>query len=491
MHGNNSLITSNKMGVFMKKQLLLLTLVSTILFSGLTGMEKQDQDFLSQLPVELLDMILADPSTTPKSFALIKGSCKALNEATEQNFAKEKVLGHWFYENKTTPLHTIAFQADGNLKTLTSGDQRVICDVRRLLAFLIRKPGLNPIGYSLDVNQLDCNQTALDYAIRKENGWLAAFLRWFGGHETYFIGGQDNPQNSFEEILRHLRDSNIVVNNKLVCIHLLNKGIRNVNPDTFSNIVENYDVASLNLSGNPITNLPASIGDMTRLKQLFLSPDRLRELPSEIGNLINLETLLLTGPDLSFHAPLLEGLPETLGQLENLRDLRIKHLRLTSLPRSITNLRKLLSINLEGNSLDEEAIKLIAEIRSLKELNLPSNNLNTIPDSIRNLEKLETIDLARNSLTTEEVAKLGVLSSLTWLNLQDNQELTQLPDELRNLEMLEVLVLEGCSNLEALPAWLPELENLKAIILPSGQFAPDNSEIIDNLREHEINVVIS
>lgn len=49
----------------------------------------------------------------------------------------------------------------------------------------------------------------------------------------------------------------------------------------------------LDLSGCRLTTLPESIGDLTQLKKLDLRYNQLQSLPESIGNLIQLQTLSL------------------------------------------------------------------------------------------------------------------------------------------------------------------------------------------------------
>jgi Leucine-rich repeat (LRR) protein len=48
------------------------------------------------------------------------------------------------------------------------------------------------------------------------------------------------------------------------------------------------DLRSLDLSGNALARLPASLGGLAALRQLDLSSNRLTELPPELGRLFKL-----------------------------------------------------------------------------------------------------------------------------------------------------------------------------------------------------------
>jgi hypothetical protein len=143
---------------------------------------------------------------------------------------------------------------------------------------------------------------------------------------------------------------------------------------------------------NDLTALPESIGNLTNLKTLNLEENGLRELPESIGNLTNLETLDLYMNELS-------ALPKSIGNLTNLETLNLYGNYLSALPESIGNLTNLKTLNLEGNGL-RELPKSIGNLTNLETLDLYANELTELPESIGNLmkSKMKSIDVGYNKL---------------------------------------------------------------------------------------------
>jgi len=102
-------------------------------------------------------------------------------------------------------------------------------------------------------------------------------------------------------------------------------------------------ITTLDLSRKGLTRLPDDIFDgFSNLKTLYLSDNQLTELPDSIGNLTKLERLSLVMNQLT-------ELPEWIGNLTNLIKLELNINQLTELPDSIGNLTNLERLYLDGN----------------------------------------------------------------------------------------------------------------------------------------------
>ena len=86
--------------------------------------------------------------------------------------------------------------------------------------------------------------------------------------------------------------------------------------------------------------LPDSIGNLKNLRILDLSNNKLETLPDSIGNLTNLEELYLSN---NYH---FSKLPDSIGNLKKLEVLELEKTSLKSLPESLENLTNLKELSL-------------------------------------------------------------------------------------------------------------------------------------------------
>ena len=110
-------------------------------------------------------------------------------------------------------------------------------------------------------------------------------------------------------------------------------------------------VVSLTLADNRLTgSIPASLGDLTDLRRLYLYDNRLTgSIPASLSNLTNLEHLFLDANDLSL------AIPSSLGRLANLTAVGLSRNRLAGrIPSSLGNLPNLGQLDLHHNRLTGE-----------------------------------------------------------------------------------------------------------------------------------------
>ena len=184
------------------------------------------------------------------------------------------------------------------------------------------------------------------------------------------------------------------------------------------------------------------IGVRTMTTNTFSKGDsRLTNLPSSIGDLKKLEYIDLDNNNLT-------SLPSSIGNLEKLEHLSLKKNSLESLPSSIGNLKKLEFLMLNNNNLTKLPSS-IGNLTNLIELNLEGNNLTKLPESIGNLTNLKILELDYNNLTSlpESFSKL---TNLEYIGLTGNK-LTSLPNEIGRLPNLKSIYINGNPNLRIIP----------------------------------------
>lgn len=199
-----------------------------------------------------------------------------------------------------------------------------------------------------------------------------------------------------------------------------------------------------------LTELPASLWELTQLQSLDLSYNQLTVLPEAIGQLTQLQSL-----DLSYNQ--LTALPEAIGQLTQLQSLHLSHNQLTALPEAIGQLTQLQSLDLSSNRLTALP-ESIGKLTQLSELILWVNNFRAMPEVLRCLKQLKILHFGTNQL--QELPNwIGDLKSLEQLVLFANN-LSDLPVSLSQLVQLQSLSI-AINYFTLLPKCIFKLRELK------------------------------
>jgi GTPase SAR1 family protein len=173
----------------------------------------------------------------------------------------------------------------------------------------------------------------------------------------------------------------------------------------------------LNLSGQNLTALPESLGQLTHLTVLDLHNNQLSIVPDSLGQLTNLTTLDLSDNQLSI-------VPDSLGQLTNLTALDLSDNQLSIVPDSLGQLTNLTALFLSDNQLSGVPESL-GQLTNLTELFLHNNQLSSVPESLGQLTNLTTLYLHDNPLTfpPPEIVEQGTAAILAYL--QEQQDASQ------------------------------------------------------------------
>ncbi|MFX0114063.1 MAG: leucine-rich repeat domain-containing protein [Candidatus Hodarchaeota archaeon] len=196
----------------------------------------------------------------------------------------------------------------------------------------------------------------------------------------------------------------------------------------------------------------------TKLTSLSLSRLKLTTLPKSISNLKHLQILHLDDN-------LMSSLPESLGELKELKRLFLENNQLASLPESIGELTKLEHLNLHNNQLTSLPERF-GNLVSLEYLNLRKNRISSLPENFGNLKSLEALYTDDNELSALPKS-FGKLSNLREMESRRNQ-LTSLPQSIGNLAKLRRLDLEE-NKLTSLPESINNATSLYTLNAKNNQ----------------------
>lgn len=165
--------------------------------------------------------------------------------------------------------------------------------------------------------------------------------------------------------------------------------IRNVSIGTAATY-EDGRVVAVNLNKRGMTVLPDAVGSLTELRDLRIENNAIQELPSFIGKCAKLDTLYVGGNDLT-------TLPAEIGDCSSLTFLTTGDNRITELPGEIGKLRKLYHFSMQRNQLTTLPSSM-ADLAALRDLYLANNRISSLPPSIVRLSEIKTLTIRNNRL---------------------------------------------------------------------------------------------
>jgi leucine-rich repeat protein SHOC2 len=112
------------------------------------------------------------------------------------------------------------------------------------------------------------------------------------------------------------------------------------------------EVTVLDLSEQGLSNLPENIGELKNLKVLKLDGNTIRHFPQGFWQLVNLEVLLINRNKL-------DSLPERLGDLKNLKKIFASRNNLSAIPKSIVEIKGLKRLDVSFNKLSEKDVEFV------------------------------------------------------------------------------------------------------------------------------------
>lgn len=218
---------------------------------------------------------------------------------------------------------------------------------------------------------------------------------------------------------------------------------------------------SLDISGNGHLKDCEVVADLRGLELLYISSGYdIERFPVGMFKLTNLKRLYIS-VHLKSAADAVDGLAEH--TLMNLEELTIDSSRLSSLPESVSDMKKLTHLTIKRNS-ELTNVDAIRDLPNLKFLNLERNQIETLGAGFSTLKKLEFLNLNFNRLV--DVSGLKDLPLLRELHLFSKLE--ALPETLGTLTALENLQLSANEVTDV--SFLTNLTNLNELYLAGCQF---------------------
>ena len=226
-------------------------------------------------------------------------------------------------------------------------------------------------------------------------------------------------------------------------------------------VLGRWDYNKVKWVGNPLTQFPDDVLQLTNLQILRLAYNGITSIPEAIGQLSNLRELNLS-------ANKIISIPEAFGQLYNLADLDLSYNKLTSIPESLGELSNLILLYLGGNQI-REIPDALGKLSKLTELDFGSNQIRKIPDALGKLSKLTELHLGSNQI--DFIPKvIGRLRKLEQLNVCRNLNIKFIPEELGKLSSLIKLDLSS-TKITSIPEVIGQLSNLRHLDLSSTEIA--------------------
>lgn len=175
--------------------------------------------------------------------------------------------------------------------------------------------------------------------------------------------------------------------NKITSISIKEKGLKKIPESIDGRFIKLFQII---LDKNQISNIPESIGEIDQLKYIHISNNKLVSLPKSIGNLKNIELFYAYSNEI-------KSLPNTSFNFNKDAIVDLKWNKIEQIPDAFCN-SQFGSLYLTSNPL-KELPKNFGNIKGLKELNIANTNIDDLPTSFFSLKNLKMLDIRGTKLS--------------------------------------------------------------------------------------------
>ncbi len=219
---------------------------------------------------------------------------------------------------------------------------------------------------------------------------------------------------------------------------------------------------TMHATGCQLEDLPDEIGHLCELADLRLAQNRMGALPEVVRELIGLHVL-----DLSDNV--LQGLPIWLDELQELHTLFLQGNKLKQIPACLLELPAIKILRLDSNKLTALPMPTATANLGLRSLNLARNPLLHFPPAILQIKDLQVLHLDACGLS-ELPSEIATLQQLEYLHLSQNP-ISSLPTEIGQLSKLQMLDVSG-TMIQDFPESIFSLASLGQLVLNRKYIAP-------------------
>lgn len=236
--------------------------------------------------------------------------------------------------------------------------------------------------------------------------------------------------------------------------------------------------------------IPDSIGELYNLKKLYIQNFSCISLPESIRNLINLKELEISRCNCVVRTTNNANLDEkckidsvellkVVSDCVNLTKILLTDINLRSIPLNFDNLINLEELDLSYNH-DLHFSKELSKLVNLKKLKFDQSGMKIIPESIWHLTQLRELSLIRFSIIPDQISNLIHLKRL-WIG-DTYKEKCQISKKIMELAELELLNI-GTMDLNDISSILFGINKRVEINIRIGEINPIQYEILEEITE--------